>query len=1120
MRTNLRHSVPFEEFGEGAEVLFVGEAPGKEEVRLGAPFVGPSGQLLKNIIESIGLKDYVIANTVQCPPFEEGDKIRTPRENEIFQCGWHIRDLLRERKFRKIILLGSVAAKNFGFSGDMKSLVASNPRGLQDFPETEFWILYHPAYILRQTRGQTSHPLFKEYQEALIRALEAEVEIPQEKLNYQIYSWERWEEAFALFRGKDFALDFETVGSEVRESRMILGVGLGNDEVQIYLDLSKAPDSRLRQIFSALSQLVDENRAMGKKVLVYNQTFESGVFLQVLKDRIRFFDDVWTMAKSLGHQGSLKDLAQRLLGAPSWEEATREIVDWAKKLSRFARERPGVVREYLISGETKYKQLEKLWSERPSYITEDQVLSYLTLLESGEEMAGWSMIPLDVLALYNARDTYWTYRLWLHFRDQLPPIYEEIYQEQENLSTVMQLAKFKISSKAYQELKSKFYRVYLRSLVHFIKHPKAWSLIIESNLKEKPLRKVSVLTSWIKPLKLTRPDLYRLTTESWKKLEEIGTPEAEELLKLLKEEEPRWKEELEKEFRDFLDRFELLQDASWEVLQEYASELEGWYNPSSPKSGLAVFNAVLDIPPIQWALFYRSLTKVLGDVETSRAIETLGPFPEWPKDPDRVLQYFSRDRYRSKLQEAMKALEDLTSSFDAEYFNEIYAALGQFYLYDADDPSTYPEDPEFLQTIEAYLHLRIAKKALKVIATYLDGRTGMKGAIPAKTVEIQGIPIPIGQDSGNEYWAQTDFIAIGADTRRWRSPFHTIPSGTEVRELYTSRWGEDGIFLHYDYAQMEVRVLAALAQEDTLIKKLLDPKVDVHTSTASFIFGIPPEEIQDYQRRYAKTATFAILYGKSLHSFAMEYTSGSLEQAQKVFDLYFQAFPKIKDWIEQMHRLADLQGKVPTLFHPQDLIDIQPMESGYYRRAQNYPVQSSASSLAGVAGMRIFREAQKRGLRLIPLAFTHDAMDFELHLEDLIPALQLIQSIAVDWIREKYGVPVQIDFSLGCDASVGVELAMEDSVWTLSGPKRYTDPLLERLSRFYRFEILKDEVKYKKIDYETILVGRGSMSQFIGQEIPYREVQIQIQEVGLGKTSPSLSESDKDLDRLSVEVPS
>ena len=120
-----------------ADVLLVGEAPGKTEDRLGKPFIGRSGQLLTTAIQRLGLTSYCITNVVCCIPWQSEDhqKIRVPSKEEADSCSPHLTQLFDLCKPRLVALLGEQAKKYFKGSKFMGTPVVT---------------FRHPAYILRK----------------------------------------------------------------------------------------------------------------------------------------------------------------------------------------------------------------------------------------------------------------------------------------------------------------------------------------------------------------------------------------------------------------------------------------------------------------------------------------------------------------------------------------------------------------------------------------------------------------------------------------------------------------------------------------------------------------------------------------------------------------------------------------------------------------------------------------------------------------------------------------------------------------------------------------------------------------------------------------------------------
>jgi uracil-DNA glycosylase family 4 len=140
-------------FGVGnrsAELMFIGEAPGADEDRLGEPFVGRAGQLLTKIIEAMGFTrdDIFIANVLKCrPDMPEGESgNRKPRMDEMSTCLPWLREQIALVKPRVLVALGATAAE--GLLGETRPMRELRGQWL-DFQSTPVMVTYHPAYLLR-----------------------------------------------------------------------------------------------------------------------------------------------------------------------------------------------------------------------------------------------------------------------------------------------------------------------------------------------------------------------------------------------------------------------------------------------------------------------------------------------------------------------------------------------------------------------------------------------------------------------------------------------------------------------------------------------------------------------------------------------------------------------------------------------------------------------------------------------------------------------------------------------------------------------------------------------------------------------------------------------------------
>ena len=348
---------------------------------------------------------------------------------------------------------------------------------------------------------------------------------------------------------------------------------------------------------------------------------------------------------------------------------------------------------------------------------------------------------------------------------------------------------------------------------------------------------------------------------------------------------------------------------------------------------------------------------------------------------------------------------------------------------------------------------------------------------------------------------------------------HTVPSGVSLMDLRISRY-EDGVRLSFDYSQMEVRVLAKLSNDVELLKLFEDESADIHRMIASKVFRKDPIDITDTERKFAKTATFGILYGKSVFNFADEMMNGDIRAAQEIFDSLFVAFPGILRYIKESHLSALNTGKVSTMFGDEMYVGMPDIVFGLpiptkmkiledvysdslnfssndmenrkikmnigkaLRNAQNWRIQSSASSIAGVCIYNINKFLKEKGTTSKVDCFTHDAGDIDLQLNNLPYTLMVLKREAIEEPRRKFGIPVNIDFAIGVSGNHMLDLSdcnVSEDQKTITtefyGKKKGFDMLLEKISKTnikIDYEIIKEETK--KVSLKELFKPKGEYS--------------------------------------------
>ena len=179
--------------------------------------------------------------------------------------------------------------------------------------------------------------------------------------------------------------------------------------------------------------------------------------------------------------------------------------------------------------------------------------------------------------------------------------------------------------------------------------------------------------------------------------------------------------------------------------------------------------------------------------------------------------------------------------------------------------------------------------------------------------------------------------------------------GREIKRAFIAPAGR--VLVNADYAQFELRLAAALAGDQALIRVFDDPTNDVHTMTAAEAYGITPAEVTPEQRRHAKVINFGILYGMSPHGLA-EATDMNLNEAREFIDKYFRARQSIRDYQVRVIEQAKEDGYVQTLLGRRRPVPGLRSSNAMVREATkraaiNLPVQGTEADLMKMAMLQV-----------------------------------------------------------------------------------------------------------------------------------------------------------------------
>lgn len=225
-----------------------------------------------------------------------------------------------------------------------------------------------------------------------------------------------------------------------------------------------------------------------------------------------------------------------------------------------------------------------------------------------------------------------------------------------------------------------------------------------------------------------------------------------------------------------------------------------------------------------------------------------------------------------------------------------------------------------------------------------------------------------------------------------------IPIRTEegrgIRKMFVPSHN-DGLIVSADYSQIELRLLASFSQDENLINAFLSGQ-DIHSRTASEVFGIPIENVDDAKRREAKAINFGIVYGISDYGLSQN-IGVSRKDAGNYIKLYFQRYPKVEEFIKKNVELAYKEGCVKTLFGrirpvPEVLNNNHNIRTFGERVAMNMPLQGSASDIIKLAMVRVFNELQTRRLKSRIIVQVHDELVVDVYPGELHDVEEILKT--------------------------------------------------------------------------------------------------------------------------------
>ena len=281
---------------------------------------------------------------------------------------------------------------------------------------------------------------------------------------------------------------------------------------------------------------------------------------------------------------------------------------------------------------------------------------------------------------------------------------------------------------------------------------------------------------------------------------------------------------------------------------------------------------------------------------------------------------------------------------------------------------------------------------------------------------VEALPLLVDKKSGRIHTSYNQAVAATGRLSSNNPNLQNIPvrdaRGREIRKAFVPEKGH--VFLSADYSQIELRLMAHLSKDASMIADFLSGN-DIHAATASKIFGVEIAEVTREMRSRAKTANFGIIYGISSFGLSERLTIGRKE-AKDLIDGYFNSYPGVKIYMDESIRKARDLGYVTTMFgRKRYLPDIhsrnQVVRGNAERNAINAPIQGSAADIIKIAMIRIFDRMKSEKFLSKMILQVHDELIFETvnsELEKLKDLVIFEMSNAV-----KLDIPLKVDWGTG-----------------------------------------------------------------------------------------------------------
>ncbi|MFC2109375.1 DNA polymerase I [Bacteroidota bacterium] len=290
-----------------------------------------------------------------------------------------------------------------------------------------------------------------------------------------------------------------------------------------------------------------------------------------------------------------------------------------------------------------------------------------------------------------------------------------------------------------------------------------------------------------------------------------------------------------------------------------------------------------------------------------------------------------------------------------------------------------------------------------------------RGLVKLKSTYIEALPNEVNPKTKRVHTTYGQTVAATGRLSSNNPNLQNIPIRTErgkqVREAFVPR-NEEYVLFAADYSQIELRIIAALSEEENMIQAFKDGQ-DIHATTAAKVFNVPLEEVTRAQRSNAKAVNFGILYGQGAFTLA-DQTGMTRKEAKDLIAAYYETYPTLKAYMAKQVDFARDNGYVETILgRRRYLKNINSqngmVRSGDERNAVNAPIQGSAADIIKIAMINIQKTMDAGTYKSKMLLQVHDELVFDMHKDEI----ELLKPIIKKEMENAYTMSVPLDVEMG-----------------------------------------------------------------------------------------------------------